>query len=240
MTLTLLRAGERFRTSAPGRETWHAFSFGGHYDPRRTGFGLLLASNEDRLDPGGGYDPHEHRAVEIVTWVLDGLLRHDDDHGHSGDLGPGWVQSLSAGTGVSHSEHAGADQPAHLLQMWLTTDAPGQPPAYARCDVSGALAAGGWVALAGGRADDRPAVGIRQRSACLWVARLWTGLSLLLPSAPFTYLHVARGRAEVAGTSVLTAGDACLLTGIDRRSVTATVAAEVLVCQMEEPAAVSG
>jgi redox-sensitive bicupin YhaK (pirin superfamily) len=234
--LTVVRAGERFRTSGPGRDTWHAFSFGEHYDPARTGLGPLLACNEDRLAPGAGYDPHEHRDIEIVTWVLDGVLLHDDGLGHRAQVGPGSVQVLSAGTGVTHAEHAGADGPAHLVQMWLLADAVGEAPAYASADVSRALAGGGWVPLAGGRVEDRPAVGIRQRAALLRAARLDAGASLPLGPAPFAYVHVARGQATVAGTTAMAPGDAALLTDVEDQSVEALAAVEVLVWQLQRPA----
>ena len=226
------RAGDRFRTTGSGRETWHAFSFGDHYDPARISFGLLLACNEDRLEPGSGYDAHEHRDVEIVTWVLAGDLHHDDSYGHRGVVAPGQVQVLSAGSGVTHSEHAGTAAPVHLLQMWLPTDAPGLTPAYARADVSAPLGAGGWVALAGGRAEDEPAVAIRQQAACLRAARLDGGSSLPLPAAPFVYLHVTRGAVTLDGCGDLHAGDAAMVGDSVGRLVTAAAAAEVLAWEM--------
>ena len=82
---------DRFRCSAPptgsgpserGVITTHEFSFGEHYDPERISFGPLVAHNVETLEPGSGYEPHVHRDVEIVTWVTDGSLEHDDDHGH--------------------------------------------------------------------------------------------------------------------------------------------------------------
>src|SRR6478609_3826296 len=80
------RAGERCRGGEPaaGIETWHAFSFGAHYDPDNVGFGLLSACNEEHLAPGAGFAEHPHRDVEIVTWVVEGVLEHRDSAGHSG------------------------------------------------------------------------------------------------------------------------------------------------------------
>ena len=206
------RAGDRFRTVAAGRDTRHAFSFGAHYDPASPGFGLLVAANDERLDPGGGYDPHEHRDLEIVSWVLAGVLHHAHGDDSRTVLAPGYVQALSAGTGVTHSEHAGPGAPAHLLQMWVAPESSGLPPAYAAADVSPVLGTGRWVALASGRPADRPAVAIRQPGACLRVARLTGSQSLALPSAPYAYVHVARGEVELEGCGALAAGDAALLT----------------------------
>lgn len=75
------RADDRFLTTAAGWQTRHAFSFGQHYDPGNTGFGLLLVHDETTVLPGSGFDPHPHRDVEIVTWVLAGALAHEDSTG---------------------------------------------------------------------------------------------------------------------------------------------------------------
>ena len=206
------RAGDRFRTVAAGRETWHAFSFGAHYDPASPGFGLLVAANDERLEPGGGYDPHEHRDLEIVSWVLAGTLHHAHGDASRRVVTTGYVQALSAGTGVTHSEHADPGAPAHLLQMWVAPASSGLPPAYAAADVSPVLGTGRWVALASGRPADQPAVAIRQPGACLRVARLSGSQSLTLPTAPYAYVHVARGEVELEGCGGLAAGDAALIT----------------------------
>lgn len=213
--IRVLRDADRFRTSEPGRETRHVFSFGGHYDPERTGFGVLVACNEDRLDSGAGYDMHEHRGIEIITWLLDGVLHHDDTFGHRGAVAPGCVQVLSAGRGVRHSELAGPHAPAHFVQMWLATDAPAEQPAYAVADVSSALVEGRWIAVAGGECGDDPAVPIRQPGACLQAARLAPGVSLPLPPAESRFLHVTRGEIEMTGAGRLRAGDSVLVNGME-------------------------
>ena len=214
-SIRVLRGADRFRTSEPGRETRHVFSFGAHYDPERTGFGVLVACNEDRLEPGAGYDMHEHRGIEIVTWLLDGVLHHDDTSGHRGAVAPGCVQVLSAGHGVQHSELAGPQAPAHFVQMWLATDAPAEPPAYAVADVSSALVEGGWVVVAGGKRGEGPAVPIRQPGACLQAARLAPGAALPLPPAASSFVHVTRGEIEMTGAGQLSAGDSVLVNGME-------------------------
>ena len=100
------RNGDRFRTTAPGLDSRHAFSFGPHYDPDNLGFGPLLVSNEDRLDPGTGFERHAHRGVDIVTWMLAGTLEHEDSTGQRHQLSAGSAQRLRAGSGVHHAEHA--------------------------------------------------------------------------------------------------------------------------------------
>src|SRR3954470_24533144 len=104
MTTEVRRAGERFSTRAGWLDSEHSFSFGHHYDPANTHFGLLLVSNDDVVAAGTGFETHPHRDMEIVTWVLDGQLVHQDSGGHSGVIYPGLAQRMSAGTGILHSE----------------------------------------------------------------------------------------------------------------------------------------
>src|SRR5947208_349977 len=116
-TVDVRRAGERFWTRAGWLDSRHSFSFGQHYDPANTHFGLLLVSNDDVVAPGTGFETHPHRDMEIVTWVLDGRLVHQDSAGHTGVIYPGLAQRMSAGTGILHSEKndawrlTGADGP---------------------------------------------------------------------------------------------------------------------------------
>ncbi|HPU13270.1 MAG TPA: pirin family protein [Aeromicrobium sp.] len=114
------RAADRFHTSGEGTDTWHSFSFGRHYDPENIGFGPIVAINEEQLAPGAGYDEHQHSDAEIVTWVLEGTLAHEDSTGNGGQIRPGTAQRLSAGTGVTHAErNASASEPLTFVQMML-------------------------------------------------------------------------------------------------------------------------
>lgn len=223
------RAGERFRTVTSWLDSRHAFSYGAHYDPADTHFGLLLAHNDDVLRPGGGFDLHPHRDVEILTWVLDGTLVHEDSAGHTGIVTPGTVQHLSAGTGVRHVERNGSTaSDVHLVQMWVVPDEDGEP-AYARQDVSARLRGGTLVPVAGGDA----AVRIRQRRATLHVARPQPGQVIGMPVAPWVHLFVARGSADLDGTGELARGDSARITASNGPRVTAGPdGAEVLVWEM--------
>ena len=131
----LRRAGQRFHTVGDGVETWHSFSYGAHYDPDQIGFGPIMAINTEHVAPGRGYDVHDHADVEIVTWVLEGVLRHEDSTGQSGDIRPGTAQRLSAGTGVRHSERNGsATEPLVFVQTMLRSSRD-DAPEYAQADV---------------------------------------------------------------------------------------------------------
>src|ERR687884_482670 len=97
------RAGTRFHTQIGWLDSWHSFSFSEHYDPNNTHFGLLLVLNDDVVAAGTGFGTHPHRDMEIVTWVLDGQLRHRDSTGNDGVIYPGLAQRMSAGPGITHS-----------------------------------------------------------------------------------------------------------------------------------------
>ncbi|KQX73771.1 pirin family protein [Aeromicrobium sp. Root472D3] len=133
----LRRAERRFHTVGDGVETWHSFSYGVHYDPEQIGFGPIMAINTEHVAPGRGYDVHEHADVEIVTWVLEGVLRHEDSTGQSGDVRPGTAQRLSAGTGVRHSERNGSDTEPLVFVQTMLRSSRDDAPEYAQVEVPG-------------------------------------------------------------------------------------------------------
>ncbi len=109
----------------------HSFSFGSYYDPAHMGFRALRVINEDRVAPGAGFDTHGHRDMEIVSYVLDGAIRHEDSMGNGEVLRAGEVQAMSAGTGILHSEfNDSTEKPVHFLQIWLLPDRQGRKPRY--------------------------------------------------------------------------------------------------------------
>jgi redox-sensitive bicupin YhaK (pirin superfamily) len=227
------RAGSRFTTEAPGITTRHSFSFGRHYDPANVGHAALVAHNDDRVEPGSGYDLHPHADLEIVTWVLSGSLVHQDSEGHMHVVGPGQVQLLSAGSGVRHSERndaPGADEPTRFVQMWVLPDEPGLRPSYARADVEPDR----LIPLASGVAGLDAAVRIHTTGAALHVARLAPGESVTLPDAPRLHVFVARGIADVEGAGRLDEGDAARFAaeGAPRLAAAYAAPAEVLIWQL--------
>src|SRR5450755_751915 len=180
--------------------TYHTFSFADYYDPEFMGFRSLRVINEDRVAPGRGFGTHGHRDMEIVTWVLEGALRHQDSTGTDDVITPGLAQRMSAGSGIRHSEmNASAAEPVHFVQMWVPPDTQGLMPDYEQRDVSDRLAAGGLFALASGGREPDAAITIHQRDATLWVARAEPGQELVMPEAPFVHVFVARGDAAFTG-----------------------------------------
>ena len=225
------RSDERPTTRIPWLESRHSFSFGRHHDPRNTGHGLLLVSNDDVVRAGTGFDTHPHRDMEIVTWVLEGRLEHKDSVGHRGELYPGLAQRMSAGRGIWHSEmNASPGDDVHFVQMWVPPDTESVDPSYEQLDINAELGRGGLVPIASGRGHDA-AISIRQRGAVLWGGRLRPGEAVTVPDARHVHLYVARGAADLAGAGHLATGDAARLTDAGAPVLTADAAegAEVLV-----------
>ena len=242
-SVDLRRAADRFRTEAGWLDSKHSFSFGYHYDPANTHFGLLMVNNDDKMLAGMGFETHPHRDMEIVTWVLEGSLVHQDSAGHSGVIYPGLAQRMSAGSGILHSEKNDSwrltgepahQDPVHFVQMWVVPDETGISPGYEQLEIEDALHAGDLVTVASGMPEHRDATAIRinQRDAALHAARFDTGHSVALPVAPYVHVFVARGCVDLEGAGRLDAGDAARVTGAEGQRVTAAVPAEVLVWQM--------
>ena len=242
-TVDVRRAADRAATNIGWLDSKHSFSFGPHWDPRNVHHGLLLVNNDDIVTAGTGFDTHPHRDMEIVTWVLDGSLVHQDSTGHSGVIYPGLAQRMSAGKGIQHSEKNDSwrlsgdrhDDPVHFVQMWVLPDENGIQPGYEQLEIGGELLAGGLVTVASGMPQhaDAAAIRIHNKYAALHAARLSPGQSVTLPEAPYLHLFVPRGSVELEGAGVLGAGDAVRFTATGGQRVTAAgEAAEVLVWEM--------
>ena len=142
--LDIRTADTRFRTQLSWLDSRHSFSFARHYDPANTHHGLLLVSNDDRVQPATGFTTHAHRDMEIVTWVMEGRLEHRDSEGNHGEIYPGLAQRMSAGTGIEHSEiNPSSTEAVRFIQMWVPPDTEGLPPSYEQRDVTEVLAGGG-------------------------------------------------------------------------------------------------
>ncbi len=102
--ITVRKSQDRGKVKIDWLESYHTFSFGNYYDPAYMGWRSLRVINQDRVQPRGGFPPHGHQNMEIITYILQGSLEHKDSLGTGSIIQPGEVQRLSAGTGIRHSE----------------------------------------------------------------------------------------------------------------------------------------
>ena len=221
-------AAERLRTRIDWLDSRHTFSFGEHYDPRFMGYRALRVINEDRVAPGRGFGTHPHRDMEIISYMLDGALRHEDSLGTGSVINVGDVQRMSAGTGVLHSERNASDtKPAHFLQIWLAPERNRLPPSYEqrsfpvkdRC---------GRLTLVASRDSRDNSVGIHQ-DVDLFSGILDRGQHVRHEMKPgrHAWIQVARGDVALNGEA-LHAGDGASATDEAALDIVATDDAEVL------------
>jgi redox-sensitive bicupin YhaK (pirin superfamily) len=227
------RSGARGKTQNHWLEAWHSFNFGRFQEPGDGSFGVLIVFNDDIIQPGQGFASHHHRDLEIITWPVAGRVHHRDSVGNEGELRPGMLQQMTAGSGIAHSEYnPSRTEVARWVQMWVVPDRSGLPPSYQDLDVSTALATGELVPLVGGRNPDALA-DHHQPDAVFWAGRLDTGSGATLPLAPMLHCYVTRGTVELEGGGVLSEGDAARLsTGGGERLSAVGAGAEVLVWEM--------
>ena len=213
--IRIRKSSDRGHANHGWLDTFHSFSFDTYHDPTHMGFRSLRVINEDRVAGGGGFPPHPHRDMEIITYILAGALEHRDNMGNQGVIRPGEVQRMSAGAGVVHSEfNHSPSEPVHLLQIWIRPQERGLPPGYEQKTIglneAEAGARGRLLEVASPRPGPR-AVTIHQ-DAALYTALLEDGQSVEHALAPgrAAWIQVARGQVDLNGTS-LAAGDGAAL-----------------------------
>ena len=214
---------ERFESRMDWLDSRHSFSFGGYHDPEHMGFSALRVINDDRVAPGAGFDAHGHRDMEIISYVLDGALHHEDSAGNHHLVSAGEVQIMSAGAGIVHAEYNHSDEdPVRFLQIWIEPDVRGTAPGYGQevIEQNGAL-----TPLV--TADGRDGTLSMRQDATLSRLMLGAGEALTLPEAEKAYLHVIEGSLEFEDT-ILGPGDALGLTANSGGTVRAREAVHAL------------
>jgi redox-sensitive bicupin YhaK (pirin superfamily) len=204
-------AAQRGHANHGWLDSFHTFSFADYYDPAHMGFRSLRVINEDRVEPGRGFGAHPHRDMEIVTYVLEGGIRHNDSMGTGSVIEPGDVQRMSAGTGVTHSEYnASRTDPVHFLQIWLEPSQRGITPSYEQKSFSAEEKRGRLRVVASPDARDG-SIAIHNDTV-LYAGLFAAGEAAELELSPqrHAWVHVARGSVKVNGKE-LHAGDAVAL-----------------------------
>lgn len=207
----------------------HTFSFADYYDPSHMGFRALRVINEDRVQAGRGFGTHQHRDMEIISYVLDGELRHEDSMGTGSVIRPGDVQRMSAGTGVLHSEkNPSPSNPVHFLQIWIVPDRRGIEPSYEQKHFPDSEKRGRLRLVAA--PDGRDGAITVHQDVALYAGLFGPGEGARLPLAPdrHAWVQVTRGDLTVNGEP-LAAGDGAAISAESAVNLTSRSDAEVLV-----------
>ena len=206
----------------------HHFSFAGYHDPARMNWGNLRVWNDDEIAAGAGFPPHPHADMEIITYVRDGAITHEDSLGNQGRTGAGDVQVMSAGTGVRHAEYNAEPGTTTIFQIWIEPTRRGEKPAWGAKPFPRDDRAGQFVVLASGFGADVDALPIRTDARVVG-ATLKAGESATYPLGATRrgYLVPATGEVEINGVRVQ-ARDGVAISGEDSLTVTATGDAEIV------------
>lgn len=211
----ITRSDERMHTDLGWLNSRHSFSFGGHYDPARMGFGPLRVVNDDIVAPGGGFPSHSHSDMEIISIVLDGELEHKDSMGNGRVIQAGDIQYMSAGRGVVHSEfNPSKDKPVHFMQIWIEPSAKGLEPRYADQPILGEVANEWTLILSPDGRDGSMAI---RQDVELRTVELEAGASIAYEAKQpgrGLWIFVIEGEIE-AGGARLGPGDSLALMDVD-------------------------
>ena len=226
--IAVRKAEERGKTRTGWLDSRHSFSFGDYRDPDRLGFGALRVINEDVVTGGGGFPPHAHADMEIVTYVLAGALQHRDSLGNGSTIRPNEIQRMSAGTGIVHSEfNASREQLCRFLQIWIVPSRRGMEPSYEQKSIAPEAILNKLVRIA---ASEPLATEVRLlQDAEIWAARFDRDDEVIHPLAPGrrAWVQVANGPVSVSGEALNT-GDGAALTDVEQVRMHATGVAEIL------------
>lgn len=230
--ITIRKSNERGKTKLDWLDSRHTFSFGEYRDPEHVSFGPLRVVNEDIVAGGGGFAPHSHADMEIVTYVLSGALQHRDSLGTGSVIHPGEIQRMSAGSGIVHSEfNASRERPCHFLQIWIVPSVRGIAPSYEQKTLDPDSTANKFARIA---APDPRETEVRlMQDAEIWAARFDREDEAIHPLAQGrrSWVQVARGEAAVCGHP-LQQGDAAAITDVDNIRIRAGGPAELLLFDM--------
>lgn len=230
---SIRRSEERGQAEHGWLSSRHTFSFASYYDPKFIGFRDLVVINEDKVQPSKGFGTHGHRDMEILSYVLDGALEHQDSMGNGSVIRPGDVQRMSAGRGVQHSEYnPSSTEPVHFLQIWIRPDTKALEPSYEEKRFSADDKRDKLCLLAS--RDGRDGSVIIHQDIELYSSVLSPNqeLEYLIPKDRYTWLQMTRGVLK-ANEHKLEAGDAIALYDVAALNLTGQEESEFLLFNLK-------
>jgi redox-sensitive bicupin YhaK (pirin superfamily) len=203
--ITIRKSKDRGHADRGWLKGYYSFSFADYNDPEHMNFSVLRVLNDDRIAPGKGFGPHAHRDMEIITYVLEGGLLHRDSTGESHILRPNEVQTMSAGSGIVHSEfNASENDPTHSIQIWITPAAEDLQPSYQQIAFSPSEKRGRFRLLAGPQARASEQATVINQNAELYVSELARGeyISHGLARGRQAWIQIVRGNVSLNGNDL--------------------------------------
>ncbi len=206
----------------------HHFSFASYHDPKRVQWGNLRVWNDDTIAPHTGFPPHPHRDMEIITYVREGAITHEDSLGNRGRTEAGDVQVMSAGTGIRHSEYNLEDVTTRIFQIWILPTRSGEEPSWGARPFPKGDRSGRFVTLASGFDNDNDALPIRTDARVVG-ATLKAGETAEYPLGKDrkAYLVPAVGAVLIDDVKV-NARDGAAITDVDSVRITALEDSEIV------------
>ena len=231
--ISIRKSNERGHFDHGWLNTYHTFSFDQYYDPRYMGFRNLRVINEDFVSPGRGFPKHGHRDMEIITYILEGALKHEDSMGNGSVIRPGDVQRMSAGTGVRHSEqNASLSERVHLLQIWILPHTVELEPSYEQKAFSEDERRSQLRLIAS--EDGRDGSVTVHQDVSLFASILDAGNDVehKMDEKRYAWIQVARGAITINGEKAQQ-GDGLVITGESDLQITAQEPAEILLFDLQ-------
>jgi len=227
----IIRSKDRYHHEMDWLSTYWHFSFDHYYDPANLSFGPLRVFNDDVIQPGTGFPPHSHRDMEIITYVLEGELEHQDNLGNRGRVHPGEIQVMSAGTGITHAEYnPSKSNLLHLLQIWVLPRTHSLKPRWEQREFSKVERQGRLLPVVSGAAGDTLRI---DQDAVISIAALDPGQSVTHDVRPGrrAYAFVISGALDVNGDA-LAAGDQARITDESRFVLAASAPTDLILLDL--------
>lgn len=227
----IVRSKDRYHHEMDWLSTYWHFSFDHYYDPASLSFGPLRVFNDDVIQPGTGFPPHSHRDMEIITYVLEGELEHQDNLGNRGRVHPGEIQVMSAGTGITHAEYNPSKSDLlHLLQIWVLPRTRSLKPRWEQRKFAKAARQGRLLPVVSGAEGDTLRI---DQDAVIYIAAFDPGPSVTHPLAQGrrAYAFVISGALELNGEA-LAAGDQARITEESQLVLAASAPTELILLDL--------